>query len=298
MKAFGTLRKDLNWTRRPLAQDALSGEKVVVIGSTNGIGRSLAHALAGKGAEVLVVGRTFRDQDLRGLRFIQADLSSMKEARRISQELPAETLDLLIMTQGIFAGRQCRASPEGIEQDIAVSHLSRFVMVREMADRLGKSRSAGKPKPRVFVWGFPGQDSKATLDDFNSEGTYRWKTAHSNTVVANEELVLDSAQRFPTVNFYGMNPGIISSNIMAGVLGEGTLALKVQQTIIRMLFQSAEEYAEKVLPLLVSPDIEDHSGSMFGRHVDPIHTNRSLLQKPYLQRVVDASEKLAKKALP
>ena len=296
MSAFGSVRKDLKWTRRPLSQDAFSGDKVAVIGGTNGIGRALAHALAAKGAEVLVVGRTFRDHGRPRVHFIQADLSAMKVARKIARELPAETLDTLIMTQGIFAGSKRKASIEGIELDMAVSALSRFVLVRELADRLGKNRSEGKPKPRVFVWGFPGKDQKATLNDFNSESRYVWHTAHSNGVVVNEALVLDSAVRYPTLNFYGMNPGIISSNIMAGILGEGTFRLKVQQTIMGLLFQGAEEYAGKVLPLLVSPDIEHHSGAMFNRHGDPIHANPSLLQKPYLQRVVEESEKLAKKA--
>jgi hypothetical protein len=67
--------------------------------------------------------------------------------------------------------------------------------------------------------------------------------------------------------------------------------------IIGFLFQSAEEYAEKILPLLVSTDIENRSGAMFGRNGDPIHANPSLLQKSYLMKVVQESEKLAKKAL-
>jgi NAD(P)-dependent dehydrogenase (short-subunit alcohol dehydrogenase family) len=103
MESFGTKRKDLTWARRQLAHDELSGTKVAVIGGTNGIGRALAHALVSKGAEVLVVGRTFRDNDLPHLSFIQANLSRLKDARTIAQVLPAERLDMLIMTQGIFA---------------------------------------------------------------------------------------------------------------------------------------------------------------------------------------------------
>jgi len=293
MKGFGSVRKDLSWTRRSLARDALVGEKVAVIGGTSGIGRALALAVASRGADVTVVGRTFRDQGVPQLRFLGADLSRMKEAKRIARELPSEALDLLIMTQGIFAGKRRATNPEGIELDMAVSYLSRFVLLRELAGRLGTTRSAGKPKPRVYVMGFPGQDRKATLDDFNSERAYRWSIAHSNGVVGNEALVLDSAERYPSFNVYGLNPGVMTSNIMSGVLGESTLALKLQQTVVGLLFQSPEQYAEKMLPLLVSPDIEGHSGAMFGRHGDPIHSNPSLLQRPYLKRVVEESEKLA-----
>ena len=188
-------------------------------------------------------------------------------------------------------------SLEGIELDMAVSCLSRFVMVREMAERLGKNRSAGKSKPRVFIIGLPGSNQKGNPDDFNSEGSYSLLTAHSNTVIGNEALVLDGAVRYPKVNFYRLSPGIIKSGITTGTLGDGSFLFKLQQMLVGALFQSADEYAERILPLLVSPDIEDYSGAMFGRHGDPIHASSSRLQKPYLQRVIEESEKLAKKAL-
>ena len=72
----------------------------------------------------------------------------MKQARRVAQELPAETLDTLILTTGIFAGKQRMESPEGIEIDLAVSYLSRFVIVREVAERLGKKRAVANLKLR------------------------------------------------------------------------------------------------------------------------------------------------------
>ncbi|MDH3292566.1 MAG: SDR family NAD(P)-dependent oxidoreductase [Gemmatimonadota bacterium] len=107
---FGTIRGDFTWTRR-LAKDALRGMKAAVVGGTNGIGRALARAIVARGADVLVVGRTFRDPDVPGLSFLQADLSSLKSARSVAQELPAETLDLVVMTQGIVARRQRLTTP-------------------------------------------------------------------------------------------------------------------------------------------------------------------------------------------
>ena len=116
-------------------------------------------------------------------------------------------------------------STEGIELDMAVSHLSRFVLVHQIVERLGKNLSSGKPKPRVFIMGFSGKDRKATLDGFNSALRYHWPTAHSDTVVGKEALVMDCADRYPSVNFYGLNPGIMRSNIMSGNLGDGFFAL-------------------------------------------------------------------------
>jgi hypothetical protein len=179
---------------------------------------------------------------------------------------------------------------------MAISHLSRFVILREIADKIGNSRTDKSTKVRVFIWGFPGGERKADLDDFNSERNYKWSVTHSNTVLGNEALVLESVERFPNVNFFGMNPGIISSNIMSGVLGNNSFLLKFQQIIVGMLFQSAEEYARKIVPLLFSNELEEHSGTMFGRHGDPIYPNPFLSDKVALKSVIDASEKLLKKA--
>ena len=84
---------------------------------------------------------------------------------------------------------------------MAVSYFRRFVMVRELAPQLGIERRADQQKPRVFIWGFPITDQTGQMSDFNSDHRYSLMAAHSNTVIGNEALVLDSAARYPTVNF-------------------------------------------------------------------------------------------------
>jgi NAD(P)-dependent dehydrogenase (short-subunit alcohol dehydrogenase family) len=292
----GSQRKDLHWQRTPLSPNAFAGKRIAVIGGTNGIGRAIAHELVTKGAEVTVLGRTFRDQDVAGLHFVPADLAQLKQAQRVAQELPVETLDMLIFTTGILAGKQRLENSEGIEMDLAVSYLSRFVMVRETVERLGTNRAAADAKPRVFIVGFPGTNQKGCLDDFNSENQYNLMTAHSNTVIGNEALVLDSASRYPQVNFYGLNPGLIKSNIRAGVLGEGTLGQKIVELLIGSLFQSVEEYSKTIVPLLISPDLERHSGAMFNRHGDPIYASSNLKETSNLKKVIQRTEELVRKA--
>jgi hypothetical protein len=119
--------------------------------------------------------------------------------------------------------------------------------------RLGKNRAATDTKPRVFIVGFPSANQTGSMDDFNSEQQYKLMIAHSNTVIGNEALVLDSASRYPEVNFYGLNPEPMKSNIRAGVLGEGSFGQKIMELIIGTLFQSVEQYSKKILPLLIHP---------------------------------------------
>lgn len=293
---FGTVRSDFDWNRVKLKKDSLIGKKVAVIGGTNGIGRAIARALASHGAEVIVVGRTFLDQDNPRITFIQADLSCLKTAQRLGRELPAESLNMIIMTQGIFVGKEHLTNNAGIELDMAISYLSRLAIVKEIVERIGTDVDDTKIKPRVFIMGFPGSERQASLDDLNSEKSYSCLQAHYNGVIGNEALVLDYAERYAKVNFFGLNPGLIKSNILSVLLGSyGRFLFKIQQTLIGLFFQSADQYAERILPLLVSPDIESYSGSMFGRFADPIYSNPVLLDKKYLTRFMEESEKLIEK---
>jgi hypothetical protein len=150
---------------------------------------------------VVVVGRTFRDDDMERLRFISTDLSEMKQGRRVAEELPVETLDTLILTTGSGAGKQREVSPEGIQLDLAVSYLSRFVIVREEAEPVGVKRPEQTAKPRIFVMRGPGVGIEGYPSDLNSERTYEFWHGHGNTIAGNEALAIDGASRYPGVNF-------------------------------------------------------------------------------------------------
>ncbi|WP_224371262.1 SDR family NAD(P)-dependent oxidoreductase [Hyalangium versicolor] len=257
--------KNLSWRRVDSASLDLKGTKVAVVGGTGGLGRAISRLLASRGASVTVVGQTFRDSGVPGIEFLQADLSLMSEAQRVAAALPAETLDLVVLTTGIFAAPTRQETAEGIERDMAVSYLSRLVLVRGIAPRLGRQRPTARTKPRVFIMGYPGIGQTGTLDDLNAEKSYRAMPVHMNTVAGNEMLVIDSAKRYENANFFGLNPGVIKTNIRSNFLGEGTLRFRFTEWMIGLLAPSAEAYAETVTPLLVTPDLEGHSGAMFDK---------------------------------
>ncbi|BBO11006.1 SDR family NAD(P)-dependent oxidoreductase [Bradyrhizobium sp. TM102] len=102
------LDKSLNVTLPSLESLRLDGLNVAVIGGTGGIGRAFSHQLAARGANVLVVGQTFRDQDMPRITFMKADLSSMRDARRIGSALPAGKMDIVVFTTGIMQAPNAR----------------------------------------------------------------------------------------------------------------------------------------------------------------------------------------------
>ncbi|NSL54555.1 SDR family NAD(P)-dependent oxidoreductase [Uliginosibacterium aquaticum] len=289
--------KRLNGFHPVDSNSSLAGKQVVIVGGTGGIGRALSRHLARRGAGVTVVGQTFRDADVSGIQFIKADLSLMSEAERVASLLPAETLDLLIFTAGIFAAPQRQETPEGIERDLAVSFLNRFVMLQAMAPRLGSQRKSGDRKPRVFVMGYPGTGEIGSPEDLNAERSYKVMAAHMNTVVGNEMLVLDAARRYPQAAFFGLNPGLIKTNIRDNLFGKNSLKSRLMEGLIGLFTPTAEAYATRITPLLLAPEIDTHSGAMFNSKGQAILPSVGLTPE-YIGRFLSACDSLlARKGL-
>ncbi|MEM9192920.1 MAG: hypothetical protein AAGF12_27340, partial [Myxococcota bacterium] len=223
---------------------------------------ALAGGRVDVGATVTVVGRTFRDRDTDGIDFIPADLSTVAEQRRVATELPAEDLHLLVFTNGILSPKRRETSDDGIEIDLAVSYLSRFVILRGVAERLGANLDA---RPRVFVMGAPGSNVAGNPSDLNSEEKYAQVAAHMQTVAANEALVLDAKSRYPTMGVYGLNPGLVATgDIRAPFLGgANSLRFQVAEWLIGKFNPSADEYAARIGPTLVSAELDAESGLVF-----------------------------------
>ncbi|RSM50448.1 oxidoreductase [Actinoplanes sp. ATCC 53533] len=269
----------------------LTGTNVAIVGGTGGIGRAFARLLAARGAHVLVVGRTFRDAGLPGIEFLPADLNLMREAERVAARLPAETLDLVVLTTGIFAAPARQETSEGIERDMAVSYLSRLVILRGIAERLGTRRPAIEHRSRVFVMGYPGTGRAGTHDDLNAEKSYHTMAVHMNTVAGNEMLVLDAARRYPHLGVFGLNPGFIKSDIRGNLLGAGSLPHRLMEGAVGLLTPSTDTYAERIVPLLVSPDLDDHSGVMFNRKGAAVRPTAALTDD-HIEKFLSASTDL------
>lgn len=283
------------WHPSDTAALEVEGKQIAIVGGTGGIGRALSRHLASLGANVIVVGQTFRDAGTPRLTFIQADLSLMREAQRVANELPAEMLDMVIFTTGIFAAPQRQETAEGIERDLAVSYLNRLVILRAIAPRLGTQRSSARTKPRVFLMGYPGSGQIGTPDDLNAEQSYKAMPAHMNTVAGNEMLVLDAAKRYPNATFFGLNPGLIKTSIRDNFFGKDTLKSRVMETLIGWFTPTADAYAERIAPLLLTPDIEEHSGAMFNNKGQAILPSDGLTE-PHIRKFMAASEALVARA--
>jgi NAD(P)-dependent dehydrogenase (short-subunit alcohol dehydrogenase family) len=296
MRMNGVRDRDVAIRPAPIDGLDLSGKRLAVIGGTNGLGRAVAQQALAHGAEVTVVGRTFRDAPADRLTFVKADLSSMREAVRLGRELPVESCDVALFTLGIAAARTREETSERIERDMAISYLSRFAALQGLSARLGVSRADDAPQARVFVMGAPGAGILGDPGNLNTEPDYSGTKAHMNTVAANEALVLAGADGLPGPAYFGLNPGLIKTDIRSNYMGEGSILHRLTETLIGLLSQSADAYAKRLVPLLFAPDLDGRTGMMFDNKAQPILPSRGL-DKDRIDRFMTASHTLLQRAL-
>ncbi|MDZ3822514.1 MAG: SDR family NAD(P)-dependent oxidoreductase [Pseudoxanthomonas sp.] len=138
-----------------------AGRTVLVTGSTDGLGRALALALAAQGAHVIVHGRNAaRGQAVvdeiaaagqGSAEFVAADFASLQGVRDFADAIAARhpRLDLLVNNAGIaITGAQPRrTSEDGHELQFAVNYLAGWILVH----RLRPALAAAAPSRVVNV---------------------------------------------------------------------------------------------------------------------------------------------------
>ncbi|SCU77224.1 LAFA_0A00298g1_1 [Lachancea sp. 'fantastica'] len=285
---------NLRWKHVAPEKLQLQSLRVAIIGGTGGIGQALSRFLDSKGAEVTVVGQTYRENDTSNIRFIKANLELMSEAQRVAQELVAQPLDLVIFSAGIVAAPSREETVEGLERDMAVSYLNRLVILRALLPKLEETKTHILKRPRIFIIGYPGTGALGSPNDLNSERHYGAVAAHMNTVAGNEALVFDCANRCPNVSVFGLNPGLIKTNIRNNFLGAGTWKSRLVEGFIGYWFQDADTYAKHIGPLLVTPDIDEHSPAFFNAKGQAIYSQG--FSKHHIEWLITKSEALLSKA--
>jgi hypothetical protein len=148
----------------------------------------------------------------------------------------------------------------------------------------------------VFIMGYPGTGQAGTLGDLNAEKSYGAITVHMNTVAGNEMLVVDAAKQHAHATFFGLNPGLIKTNIRDNFLGKDTFKSRFMETLISWFTPTAEVYAERVVPLLVTPELDAHSGAMFNQKGEAIQPSPKLAEDAHVARFLAESEALVSRA--
>jgi NAD(P)-dependent dehydrogenase (short-subunit alcohol dehydrogenase family) len=225
----------------------LDEQRILVTGSTDGLGRRVAAELAGRGARVLVHGRNpAKVEDAAGEMDAEAglvaDLAELEQVRRLAGE--AGELDTLVNNAGVIEQRR-RESADGHELTFAVNHLSHFLLTQLLLARL-------REPARIVNVSSSGQ-IPLDFDDLMLERGYDSYTAYAKSKLAQVMFTISLAERLAdrdvTVN--ALHPATLMDTKM------------VRESLGSRARSSVEEGARAVLRLVADPELDGVSGRFF-----------------------------------
>jgi NAD(P)-dependent dehydrogenase (short-subunit alcohol dehydrogenase family) len=224
----------------------LGDQRILVTGSTDGLGRRVAAELTACGAGVLVHGRDpakveAAAREVGAEAGLVADLAELEQVRRLAAE--AGELDTLVNNAGVIVPER-RESADGYELTFAVNHLSHFLLTRLVLPRM---REPG----RVVNVSSIGQ-APLDFEDLMLERGYDGFTAYARSKLAQVLFTLELAERLAdrdiTVN--ALHPAtLMDTKMVLDTLGRAR--------------SSVEEGAEAVLRLVTDPVLDGVSGRFF-----------------------------------
>ena len=249
----------------------LSGRTVVLTGASSGIGRATALGLADEGARLFLVGRTPErcEETLALIRrrtgrddaaMLQADLSSLKEVRRLAAELlaRAERVHVLINNAGVTLFQR-QLTVDGLEATFATNHLAYFLLTGLLLPRLRESA----PARIVNVASDAHRFGRLDLSDLQNERRYRAMRVYGQSKTANLLFTQELARRIAGsgVTANALHPGGIRSNLGRS---EGR-ALEVLRRVVGLFLKTPEQGARTSLHLACSPELDGVSGRYFAK---------------------------------
>ena len=278
----------------------MNGKTVLITGASAGVGLQSAIGLAKLGAEVVMVGRdegrTAQAAALvksqtgnPAISYLLADLSSLKDVRKLAQEFKDKykKLDVLLNNAGaIFLTR--KVSVDGYEMSLALNHLNYFLLTDLLLDIL-KAGSAGRI---VNVASRAHYRGHVNFDDLQSQHGYNGMRVYSMSKLMNVLFTYELARRLQgtnvTVNC--LHPGFVASNFAAN---NGWL-VRLGMTFMSGRI-SVEEGSKCSIFLASSPEVQGVSGKYFNYDMKETRSSDKSYDETEAKRLWDVSEQLVTK---
>jgi NAD(P)-dependent dehydrogenase (short-subunit alcohol dehydrogenase family) len=231
---------------------------ILITGSTGGLGREVARALAAGGAHIIVHGRSEeRGRELvdeiaaagvGSAAFYRADLASLAETRELAQAIlrDYDRLDVLVNNAGVWAdGPEERTlTGDGIELAFQVNYLSHYLLTRRLLPLL----LASEPARIVNVSSIA--QRPLDFDDPMMDEGYSHGRGYAQSKLAQVLFTMDLAEEL------GERDVVVAALHPATMMGTDMVLSRGAQPRA-----SVDEGREAVVNLVLSPGVE--SGSYY-----------------------------------
>ena len=280
----------MSWKARAI-QD-LSGKTVVITGSNSGLGLASSHALAAKGAHVIMTARDEQrgwaakakvEHALPGasVEVRRLDTSSLESVRSFAKDFSGP-LDILLNNAGIMA-IPFSQSVDGYEMHLATNHLGHFALTASLLESL-KAAPAARV---VTISSVAGKQTAMSFDDITTETGYEKWSAYARSKLANLLFTAELDRKLrdvgSTISALAAHPGLSDTNLFPDDSGK-------MGGIVKRLAQSADAGALPQLFAATSPTAQ--SGQYYGPSFAEFRGGPKLLKMPTVAASVEEAQKL------
>ena len=197
--------------------------KILVTGSSDGIGKETALELARGGAEVIVHGRNraraeTAAADVPGASIWICDFDSLDEVREAAGRLPAG-IDVLINNAGVYLQRR-QQTKDGYETTFQVNHLAHFLLTSLLLPSMSESSRIINVSSQVHM------GTEIDWDDLMTEKSYSGYRAYGQSKLANILFTRELARRQTKATVNALHPGVIGTKLLQhgfGAMGGGSV---------------------------------------------------------------------------
>ena len=268
----------------------LTGQTAIVTGASSGLGQSVAHALAGAGARVvLAVRNPAKGQAVAATIPGQTEVRQLDLARLDSVRAFAAAWDgpieLLINNAGVSAPALTRTA-DGFESDFGVNHLGHFALTNLLlAQVTGRVVTVASQAERM---------ARLDFDDLNwTARPYRRSRAYNDSKLANLLFSAELQRRLTAagspVKAIAAHPGLVATPIYQHD-GPRRLADMAWAPALRLLAQDPDHGA---LPVLFAA-VADVPGDSFAgpRHLAHMRGGAELISRSTTAQDPDLARRL------
>lgn len=253
------------------AGERLDGKKVMITGSSSGLGLAVAKQLAALGAEIIMAVRSGipeRGGEVKSfsgnqqVHMLHVDLADFNSILQLVKQLKNQfgTIDILICNAAVVV-KEARKTTFGLDEMFTVNYLAKFYLVNLLLqENLLRTKSGTVPRiifvsseshrnPEKFEWNTFGQFQKHKM----AKTVERYGYYKLLMTTFSQELERRLNSDAVTYSVFALCPGPVNSNIAREA---PAIVQPIMKLVFRIFFRSPEKAAEPVVYLAASQALE------------------------------------------
>ena len=254
------------------SDERLDGKRVMITGSSSGLGLAVAKQLATLGAEVIMAARSGipeKGDEVKNasgnqkVHMLHVDLADFDLITNLVKQVKKQfgKIDILICNAAVVV-KEARKTKHGLDEMFTVNYLAKFYLINALLkEKVFNTNGAGLPRiifvsseshrnPDQFEWDTFGQFKEHKMA--KTVERYGYYKLLMTTFSQELERRLNSNAK-PNYSVFALCPGPVNSNIAREA---PVIVQPLMKLVFKMFFSSPEKAAEPVVYLAASKDVE------------------------------------------